>query len=63
MHKTIKKVGDDLNTFQFNTAVASLMTWLNFLSPKKNRKRRIHDFFKAIGSIRAVYNRRALAIK
>jgi len=35
MHKAIKKVGDDLNTFQFNTAVASLMTWLNFLSAKE----------------------------
>jgi leucyl-tRNA synthetase len=35
MHKTIKKVGDDLDTFQFNTAVASLMTWLNFLSTKE----------------------------
>jgi len=35
MHKTIKKVGDDLDTFQFNTAVASLMTWLNFLSAKE----------------------------
>ena len=34
MHKTIKKVGDDLNNFQFNTAVAALMTWLNFLSAK-----------------------------
>jgi len=34
MHKTIKKVGDDLNTFQFNTAVSQLMTWLNFLSAK-----------------------------
>jgi len=35
MHKTIKKVGDDLSTFQFNTAVASLMSWLNFLSAKQ----------------------------
>jgi leucyl-tRNA synthetase len=34
MHKTIKKVGDDLNNFQFNTAVACLMTWLNFLESK-----------------------------
>ena len=34
MHKTIKKVGDDLNNFQFNTAVAALMTWLNYLSAK-----------------------------
>ncbi len=34
MHKTIKKVGEDLNTFQFNTAVAALMTWLNYLSAR-----------------------------
>ena len=35
MHKTIKKVGDDLDNFQFNTAVAQLMTWLNYLSAKE----------------------------
>jgi len=35
MHKTIKKVGDDIDNFQFNTAVASLMSWLNFLSEKQ----------------------------
>ena len=35
MHKTIKKVGNDLNNFQFNTAVAQLMTWLNYLSAKE----------------------------
>jgi len=35
MHKSIKKVGDDLDNFQFNTAVAALMTWLNYLSAKK----------------------------
>jgi len=35
MHRTIKKVGDDLNTFQFNTAVAALMTWINYLSAKE----------------------------
>ncbi|MCL5746848.1 MAG: leucine--tRNA ligase [Patescibacteria group bacterium] len=35
MHKTIKKVGDDLENFHFNTAVAALMTWLNYLSAKK----------------------------
>ena len=35
MHKTIKKVGDDLENFHFNTAVAALMTWLNFLSAKE----------------------------
>ncbi len=35
MHVTIKKVGEDLENFHFNTAVAALMTWLNFLSGKK----------------------------
>ena len=34
MHKTIKKVGEDLNNFQFNTAVANLMGWINYLSSK-----------------------------
>jgi leucyl-tRNA synthetase len=35
MHRTIKKVGEDLENFQFNTAVAALMTWLNYLSAKE----------------------------
>ena len=45
MHKTIKKVGDDLNTFQFNTAVASLMTWLNFLSAKEKIASKEYETF------------------
>jgi len=35
MHNVIKKVGEDLDNFHFNTGVAALMTWLNFLSGKK----------------------------
>lgn len=35
MHKTIKNVGDDLKEFKFNTAVAFLMEWINYLSGKK----------------------------
>jgi leucyl-tRNA synthetase len=35
MHKTIKKVGDDLRDIKFNTAVAALMEWLNHLSRKE----------------------------
>lgn len=35
MHKTIKKVGEDIENIQFNTAVASLMEWLNYLSKKE----------------------------
>ena len=33
--KTVKKVGKDLNTIKFNTAVATLMEWLNYLSAKE----------------------------
>jgi leucyl-tRNA synthetase len=31
MHKTIKRVSHDIENFQFNTAVAALMEYLNFL--------------------------------
>ncbi len=34
MHKTIKKVTTDLENFRFNTAIAALMEWLNYLSKK-----------------------------
>ncbi len=36
MHKTIKKVGEDLDQIKFNTAVAALMEWLNHLSRKES---------------------------
>lgn len=35
MHKTIKKVSDDIIATKFNTAVSSLMIWVNYLSAKK----------------------------
>lgn len=35
MHKTIKKVGEDIEGLKFNTAIASLMEWLNHLSKKE----------------------------
>lgn len=34
MHKTIKKVGEDIDAMKFNTAVAALMTWLNYVESK-----------------------------
>lgn len=34
MHKTIKKVTNDLEQIKFNTAVAALMEWINYLSKK-----------------------------
>lgn len=35
MHKTIKKVTEDIEHIKFNTAVAALMEWLNYLSRKE----------------------------
>ncbi|MDP2632962.1 MAG: leucine--tRNA ligase [Candidatus Curtissbacteria bacterium] len=37
MHKTIKKVGEDIEGIKFNTAVAAMMEWLNYLSAKAHR--------------------------
>lgn len=34
MHKTIKKVGDDIEEIKFNTAIAVLMEWINYLEKK-----------------------------
>lgn len=35
MHKTIKKVTEDIEQLKFNTAIAALMEWLNHLSKKE----------------------------
>ncbi len=35
MHKTIKKIGQDIENIKFNTAIAALMEWLNYLSRKE----------------------------
>ncbi len=37
MHQVIKRVGDDLQAFKFNTAVAALMGWLNDLYDARER--------------------------
>ncbi|MEX2028025.1 MAG: leucine--tRNA ligase, partial [Candidatus Curtissbacteria bacterium] len=37
MHKTIKKVGGDIEAIKFNTPVAALMEWLNYLSKKAHK--------------------------
>ncbi|MBI4080456.1 MAG: leucine--tRNA ligase [Candidatus Levybacteria bacterium] len=35
MHRTIKKVGSDIEGIHMNTAIATLMEWLNYLSAKE----------------------------
>src|SRR3990167_5468916 len=37
MHKTIKKVTEDIESLSYNTAIAALMEWLNFLEDKVSR--------------------------
>jgi len=39
MHKTIKKVTEDMEQLRFNTAIAALMEWLNHLSRKSLKSR------------------------
>lgn len=39
MHKAIKKVTEDLQQLKYNTAIASLMEWLNYLSRKEKISR------------------------
>lgn len=36
MHKTIQKVGEDLGSIKFNTAVAAMMQWLNHLGRRES---------------------------
>lgn len=36
MHRTILKVGSDIENIKYNTAVASIMEWLNYLSKRDN---------------------------
>lgn len=38
MHKTIKKVTGDIESLDYNTALAALMEWVNFLEKKVNQK-------------------------
>lgn len=45
MHKTIKKVTEDIENIKFNTAVAALMEWLNYLSAKGEVKREEYKVF------------------
>ena len=45
MHKTIKKVTEDINDFQFNTAVAALMDFSNTLSKQDKISKKVYKKF------------------
>jgi leucyl-tRNA synthetase len=45
-HKTIKKVSEDLEKFRFNTMVAALMEFTNYLAKVKEERSIVHNAWK-----------------
>ncbi|TGK01393.1 leucine--tRNA ligase [Leptospira langatensis] len=45
LHRTIKKIEDDINHFSFNTAISQLMIFVNELTPSTRRPRKILETF------------------
>lgn len=46
MHRTIKRVAKELEGVKFNTAIAALMEWLNYLSRKSQESRVTKEEYK-----------------
>lgn len=52
MHKTIKSVTEDISNFSYNTAIARLMEWYNFLSKEiKDEKSKIKNMNSNSGEL------------
>ncbi|MDD5064140.1 MAG: leucine--tRNA ligase [Phycisphaerae bacterium] len=45
LHQTIKKVGDDIETFGFNTAISQMMIFVNHLSKQEIRPKSVVEKF------------------
>ncbi len=45
LHKTSKKVEEDINNFSFNTAISQMMIFVNHFTPKEKRPRKILETF------------------
>jgi leucyl-tRNA synthetase len=48
LHQTIKKVGDDIETFGFNTAISAMMIFVNHLSKQSVRPKSVVEKFVLI---------------
>ncbi|MFQ6034802.1 MAG: leucine--tRNA ligase [Sedimentisphaerales bacterium] len=48
LHQTIKKVGDDIETFNFNTAISAMMIFVNHLSKQTVRPKSVVEKFVLI---------------
>jgi len=55
MHKTIKKVTEDMESLSYNTAIAGLMEWYNFLSSQKSISKKEAEVFLKLLSPFAPY--------
>ncbi len=45
LHKTIKKVGEDIDSFKYNTAIGQLFEFVNFMTPLETRPREVLEKF------------------
>jgi leucyl-tRNA synthetase len=45
LHKTIKKVGEDIEAFKFNTAIGQMFDFVNYVTPLKTRSRSAIETF------------------
>jgi leucyl-tRNA synthetase len=50
LHQTIKKVGDDIESFGFNTAISQMMIFINHLSQRKDRPKSVIETFLLVMS-------------
>ncbi len=48
LHQTIKKVGDDIETFNFNTAISAMMIFVNHLNKEQVRPKSVVENFLLI---------------
>jgi leucyl-tRNA synthetase len=48
LHQTIKKVGDDIESFGFNTAISQMMIFVNHLSKQRVRPKSVVENFVLI---------------
>ncbi|MDB5204467.1 MAG: leucyl-tRNA synthetase [Candidatus Taylorbacteria bacterium] len=51
LHKTIKKVGEDIETFSFNTAVSSMMIFVNTVYESKSVTKKSYESFLTLLSV------------
>ncbi len=48
LHKTVKKVGDDIESMRFNTAISALMIYLNETKSRKPSRQSIEAYLKLL---------------